>query len=74
VLSWQARPADFVAQVERRRRYVLDKLAFERGALESVIEETSPTSDAAMVVRLAIRQHEVELEWLGEVAARQRPG
>lgn len=74
VLSWQARPRDFTAQIERRRGHVLDKLAFELAALESIIEETSPSSDAAMVVRLAIRQHEVELAWLDEVAARQRPG
>ncbi|HVX40017.1 MAG TPA: PadR family transcriptional regulator [Gemmatimonadaceae bacterium] len=74
VLSWQARPRDFAMQIERRRRHVLDKLAFELAALESIIEETSPSSDAAMVVRLAIRKHEVELEWLDEVAARQRPG
>ena len=74
VLSWQARPRDFAAQIERRRRHVLDKLAFELAALESIIEETSPSSDAAMVVRLAVRRHEVELAWLEEVAARQRPG
>lgn len=74
VLSWQARPRDFAAQIDRRRRHVLDKLAFELAALDSIIEETSPSSDAAMVVRLAIRQHEVELAWLDEVAARQRPG
>jgi len=74
VLSWQARPRDFAAQIARRRRHVLDKLAFELAALESIVAETSPSSDAAMVVRLAIRQHEVELSWLDDVAARQRPG
>ena len=74
VLSWQARPRDFVAQLGRRKRFLLDKLSFEREALDSIIEETSPSSDAAMVVRLAIRQHEVELDWLDEVSARHRPG
>ena len=74
VLSWQARPRDVVAQVARRRTFVEDKLVFERAALEDVIKETSPSSDAAMVVRLAIAQHEVELNWLDEVAARHRPG
>lgn len=74
VLSWQARPRDFVVQVSRRRRFLSDKLAFEQDALESIIDETSPSSDAAMIVRLAIRQNEVELAWLDEVAARQRPG
>ena len=33
VLSWQARPRDFTAQVERRRRFLLEKLDFERAAL-----------------------------------------
>jgi DNA-binding PadR family transcriptional regulator len=74
VVSWQARPRDFANQVARRKRHVQEKLEFERAALESIIAETSASSDAAMVVRLAIRQHEVELEWLGDVAARQRPG
>jgi DNA-binding PadR family transcriptional regulator len=74
VLSWQARPRDFTAQVERRRRFLLEKLDFERAALESIIEETSASSDAAMIVRLTIRKQEVELAWLDEVAARQRPG
>ncbi len=74
VLSWQARPRDFTAQVERRRRFLLEKLGFERAALESIIDETSASSDAAMIVRLTIRKQEVELAWLDEVRARQRPG
>ena len=74
VLSWQARPRDFTVQVNRRRRHVQEKLQFERAALDAIIAETSPSSDAAMIVRLAIRQHEVELAWLDEVGARQRPG
>lgn len=74
VLSWQARPRDFVLQVNRRRRFILGKLELERAALDAIIRETSPSSDAAMIVRLAIRHHEVELAWLDEVEARQRPG
>ncbi|MGH7581720.1 MAG: PadR family transcriptional regulator [Gemmatimonadales bacterium] len=75
VLSWQARPGDAAAQLDRRRDFVRDKLAFERAALKAIIAETSPDSDAAMVVRLTIRQHRVELAWLAEVAARsQRNG
>jgi hypothetical protein len=74
VLSWQARPRDFSAQITRRRKFLESQLAFERDALESIIEETSATSDAAMIVRLAIRQNEVELAWLDEVGARHRPG
>jgi DNA-binding PadR family transcriptional regulator len=74
VLSWQARPRDFSAQIARRRKFLESELEFYREALESIIEETSASSDAAMVVRLAVRQNEVELAWLDEVAARQRPG
>lgn len=74
VLSWQARPRDFVAQIGRRRRFLTEKIAFERDALDSIIAETSPSSDAAMIVRLAIAQQEIELAWLSEVAARHRPG
>jgi DNA-binding PadR family transcriptional regulator len=74
VLSWQARPRDFVAQVERRRKYVLAQLEEDRAALETVIAETSASSDAAMIVRLGIRQFETELAWLEEVRQRQRPG
>ena len=74
VLSWQARPRDFVAQRARRRRFLEEKIEFERAALGSIIAETSPSSDAAMIVRLAIAQQEVELAWLREVASRQRPG
>ena len=74
VLSWQARPRDFVAQVERRRTFVEAQLAEDRSALDAVIAETSASSDAAMVVRLSIRLFEAEAAWLEEVSARQRPG
>ena len=74
VLSWQARPRDFAAQIARRRTFVAKQLDDDRAALEAIIAETSPTSDAAMIVRLGIQQFEVELAWLDEVAARQRPG
>jgi DNA-binding PadR family transcriptional regulator len=74
VLSWQARPRDFALQLARRRKFLTDKLAFRRAALDAIVAETSPSSDAAMIVRLAISQDEVELAWLDEVAARHRPG
>ena len=74
VLSWQARPRDFAAQIARRRKFVAKQLDDDRAALDAIIAETSPTSDAAMIVRLGLRQFEVELAWLDEVAARQRPG
>jgi DNA-binding PadR family transcriptional regulator len=74
VLSWQARPRDFTAQVARRRKFLEEQLREDREALDAVIAETSPSSDAAFVVRLGIKQFEIELAWLDEVAQRQRPG
>jgi DNA-binding PadR family transcriptional regulator len=73
VLSWQARPEDFVAQIARRRAFLESELANEREALDAIIAETSSSSDAAMMVRLVIRLFETELQWLDEVALRQRP-
>jgi DNA-binding PadR family transcriptional regulator len=74
VLSWQARPRDFAAQVERRQRFLREQLEEDRAALDAVIAETSPSSDAAMIVRLGLRQFETELAWLDDVAKRHRPG
>jgi hypothetical protein len=74
VLSWQARPRDFSAQIARRKKFLEQQLEEDRAALDAVIAETSPTSDAAFVVQLGIRQFETELAWLDDVAARHRPG
>jgi DNA-binding PadR family transcriptional regulator len=74
VLSWQARPRDFAAQVERRKKFLQSQLEEDCAALDAVIAETSASSDAAMVVRLGVRQFETELAWLDDVAKRQRPG
>ena len=74
VLSWQARPDDFQAQIERRRQFLVEQLNEDRAALEAIISETAPNSDAAAIVRLGLRQFEAELEWLDEVQSRQRPG
>ena len=74
VLSWQARSDDFFAQLERRREVLLTRLTEDRAALDAIIAETSSNSDAAIVVRLGIRQFESELAWLDEVRARRRPG
>jgi hypothetical protein len=50
------------------------QLEEDRAALDAVIGETSPSSDAAMIVRLGLRQFETELAWLDDVAKRHRPG
>jgi DNA-binding PadR family transcriptional regulator len=74
ILSWQSRPDDFVAQIERRRAFLTAQLEEDRAALEAIIAETSASSDAAMAVWLVIRQCEFEVEWLDRVSTRQRPG
>ena len=74
ILSWQARPRDFATQLQRRRKFLEKQIAEDRAALAAIISETSPTSDAANVVRFGIRKFETELEWLGEVSKRHRPG
>ena len=74
VLSWQARPRDFAAQIERRQKFLRAQLEEDRAALDAVIGETSASSDAAMIVRLGLRQFETELAWLDDVAKRHRPG
>src|SRR5258706_13135511 len=45
VLSWQARPDDFNAQMERRRAFLMPQPTEDRAALEAVIGETPATSD-----------------------------
>jgi DNA-binding PadR family transcriptional regulator len=74
ILSWQSRPDDFVAQIERRRAFLTAQVEEDRAALEAIIAETSASSDAAMAVWLVIRQFELEVEWLDRVSTRQRPG
>src|SRR4051812_462611 len=71
VLSWQAKPEDFVSQVARRQEFLRSQLEEDRMALAAVIAETSASSDAAMVVRLSLQLMETELAWLNDVAARQ---
>jgi DNA-binding PadR family transcriptional regulator len=74
VMSWQARPRDVYAQLARRRRFLERELKDGREALRAIVAETSPTSDAAMIVTLTIAQLETELQWLDDVEKRHRPG
>ena len=73
ILSWQARPDDVALQFTRRRDFLEQLVEYERAALESIVAETSSSSDAAMAVRLKIALMETELTWLGQVTIRQRP-
>lgn len=54
-------------QLERRREFLGRELARERETA-AWFDAHAPKSSGAMMVRLAIRQFEVELAWLDEVA------
>jgi DNA-binding PadR family transcriptional regulator len=67
-LSSNAEAADRLRLVQRRRTYLEAQLARERGTLAAILADTGPmVAAAAQVVRLVIRQWEVEVEWLREV-------
>jgi len=67
-LSAYAEPEDRLRLIRRRRAYLEEQLARERATLESILADTGPmVAAAAQVVRLVIRQWEVEVEWLGEL-------
>lgn len=68
ILSGNAKPEDRLRLLERRREFVEEQLAKERKTLGEILADTGVmVVAAAHVVRLVIRQWEVELEWLGEV-------
>lgn len=67
-LSSNARPEDRLRLLQRRREFLEEQLAKERKTLGEILADTGAMVVAgALVVRLVIRQWEVELEWLGEV-------
>jgi len=69
-LSPYAAPADRLRILRRRRAFLEAELAKERATLAAILADTGPMVDAgAQVVRLVIRQWEVELQWLAEVEA-----
>lgn len=67
-LSGNAQPEDRLRLLARRRAFLEAELAKERATLGEILADTGPmVAPAAQVVRLVIRQWEVELEWLAEV-------
>ena len=72
-LTWMAlavfaEPADRLRLVRRRRSFLLDQVARERATLGDILSDSGRTTPAAaLIVRLVIRQWELELEWLNEV-------
>ncbi len=72
-LSAFAEPEDRLRLIRRRRSYLEEQLVRERATLEAILADTGPmVAAAAQVVRLVIRQWEVEVEWLGELETQFR--
>jgi DNA-binding PadR family transcriptional regulator len=69
-LSDLADPADRLRVIRRRRAFLQGELDRERATLDAILADTGPMVPAgALMVRLVIRQWEVEIEWLAEVEA-----
>jgi DNA-binding PadR family transcriptional regulator len=67
-LSTFAKPRDRLRLIRRRREFLAGELGRERATLAAILADTGPmVPAAALIVRLVIRQWEVEVEWLGEV-------
>jgi DNA-binding PadR family transcriptional regulator len=67
-LSWQSRPRAFAQQLKRRRKYLEDKLAEEKMTFEDVLKEVGhPYHEAVWMLKLAIAQIELELNWLQQI-------
>jgi DNA-binding PadR family transcriptional regulator len=67
-LSAFAEPPARLRLIRRRREFLEEELARERATLGAILADTGPTVPAAaLIVRLVIRQWEVEVEWLTEV-------
>lgn len=64
-LSWQARPRAFQKQLKQRREFLERKLEEEQATLKDVLKEVGhPFHEAVWMLKLAIAQMELELEWL----------
>src|SRR5438552_2987914 len=69
-LSWQAPPGCFEEQTARRRAFLEDRLAAERGTLADVLRDVGhPFHEAVWMLKLTIAEIETELRWLVEVLA-----
>jgi DNA-binding PadR family transcriptional regulator len=74
-LSSNTEPGDRLRLLGRRREFLEEQLAKERTTLGEILADTGAmVAAAAHVVRLVIRQWEVELAWLKEVEGMFRGG
>lgn len=76
-LCWLARPGVCKTQIQRRREFLRSQLAREQDVLDSVLHEVGhPYHEAVWMLKLMIKQFEVELHWLddleGELPHRRR--
>lgn len=68
ILSHNTQPEDRLRLIFRRREFLQEQLEKERRTLGEILADSGPMVVAgAQVVRLVIRQWEVELEWLDQV-------
>jgi DNA-binding PadR family transcriptional regulator len=64
-LSWQARPGVFLAQLQRRRKFLEEELTRAEATLQGIRKEVGhPYHEAVWMVGLQIDQFRVELRWL----------
>ncbi len=64
-LSWQARPAVFRQQIERRREFLKNEMSREEATLRSIKKEVGHRfHEAVWMVSLMIEQFRGELRWL----------
>jgi hypothetical protein len=70
-LSDLAEAADRLRVIRRRREFLRGELARKQATLTAILAETGPMVEVgALMVRLVIRQWQVEIEWLAEVEAK----
>lgn len=67
-LSWQTRGRAFVDQLERRKAFLIDRLADLRETLDAVMEEVGhPHHEAVWMLELVIGETEFELQWIDKI-------
>jgi DNA-binding PadR family transcriptional regulator len=69
-LSWQASPATFFKQLERREKFLKAELSREQATLRAVEKEVGHRfHEAVWMIKLVVEQFRAELLWLRQVTA-----
>lgn len=67
-LSWQARPRMLAKQLNRRKKFLEQRLADERATLKDVLAEVGhPYHEAVWMLQLLIEQSASELRWVQRI-------